>query len=439
MKSTIGTLENMLNYLALNGVGPAQRLKITFKSRLNFLTGDNGLGKSFVLDIAWWALTRTWARGVVAMPRQDANESSIAYSYTGSTGDFNWTSQFDHEAQLWAVKASRPAIPGIVIYAGVDGSFSVWDPARNYWKSDKGEDIPPNRPRSFDFAPEEVWNGLQSKDKTQLCNGLLRDWVLWQEGRKPAFDDLVKVLDVLSPSGLEKIRPGQPMRVGDSVQDLPSLRMPYGQDVPLIHASAGMRRIAALAYLLVWTWREHQLACERFRVSPAREIIFLVDEIECHLHPQWQRRIVPALLSVMDALTGLRDVPVQLLAATHSPLVLASVEPSFEPERDCVWDFDLVGNQVEARLYPWSRKGNINAWLASEVFNLKEPASVQAEEALIAARAFLCKATRMQPPLKTDEQQQLLNIDAQLRASLSELDPFFIRWSQLLERLKGKA
>ncbi len=62
----------MLNNLSLKGVGSAQRLDIDFKLRLNFLTGDNGLGKSFVLDIAWWALTRTWARSVVATPRQDA-------------------------------------------------------------------------------------------------------------------------------------------------------------------------------------------------------------------------------------------------------------------------------------------------------------------------------------------------------------------------------
>jgi hypothetical protein len=263
--------------------------------------------------------------------------------------------------------------------------------------------------------------------------------VSWQEAKKPAFDDLVKVLDALSPSGVEKIQPGTPMRVGDSVQDLPSLRMPYGQDVPLIHASAGMRRIAALAYLLVWTWREHQLACERFRVNPAREIIFLVDEIECHLHPQWQRRIVPALLNVMNALTGLRDVPVQLLAATHSPLVLASVEPTFNPEQDCIWDFDLVGHEVEARLYPWSRKGDVNAWLASGVFNLKEPVSVQAEEALGLARAFLQTTAKANNALSTEQITQMQNIDNQLRASLGELDPFWIRWSQFRERLEARS
>ena len=28
---------------------------------MNFLTGDNGLGKTFLLDIAWWVLTQTWS------------------------------------------------------------------------------------------------------------------------------------------------------------------------------------------------------------------------------------------------------------------------------------------------------------------------------------------------------------------------------------------
>lgn len=430
----------MLNNLSLEGVGPAQQLIVDFKPRLNFLTGDNGLGKSFVLDVAWWALTRTWARGVMAAPRQDANESSIGYSYTGSTGNYAGKRTFDHEAQQWAINQGRQPIPGVVIYAGVDGSFSVWDPARNYWKGDKGEAATPNRPRSFDFTPEEVWNGqLASDGKTQLCNGLLHDWVLWQEAGKPAFDDLVKVLDALSPSGVEKIRPGTPMRVGDSVKDLPSLRMPYGQDVPLIHASAGMRRIAALAYLLVWTWREHQLAYERFRVNPAREIIFLIDEIECHLHPQWQRRIVPALLNVMDALTGSREVPVQLLAATHSPLVLASVEPDFDPNNDCIWDFDLVDGEVRANLYPWSRKGDVNSWLASEVFNLKEPASVQAEEALALARGFLRMTATTQQALTEEQRQHLQDIDDKLRASLSDVDAFWIRWSRFRDQLAGRA
>jgi hypothetical protein len=45
------------------------------------ITGDNGLGKSFLLDVAWWALTRTWA-GHPALPT-NGGSSSIEYRVKG--------------------------------------------------------------------------------------------------------------------------------------------------------------------------------------------------------------------------------------------------------------------------------------------------------------------------------------------------------------------
>ena len=52
----------MLEYLHLKNVGPAPEMQMELAPRLNLITGDNGLGKTFLLDIAWWVLTRTWAR-----------------------------------------------------------------------------------------------------------------------------------------------------------------------------------------------------------------------------------------------------------------------------------------------------------------------------------------------------------------------------------------
>lgn len=43
----------MLNQLSLEGAGHAQQLSIELRPRLNFLTDDKGLGKSFVLNIAY--------------------------------------------------------------------------------------------------------------------------------------------------------------------------------------------------------------------------------------------------------------------------------------------------------------------------------------------------------------------------------------------------
>ena len=46
----------MLEYLHLKNVGPAPEMEMQLAPRLNLITGDNGLGKSFLLDVAWWCL-----------------------------------------------------------------------------------------------------------------------------------------------------------------------------------------------------------------------------------------------------------------------------------------------------------------------------------------------------------------------------------------------
>src|SRR5437588_10268652 len=61
----------ILKFLRLSGVGPAQDIEYHLAPRLNLITGDNGLGKTFLLECAWWALTGFWAR-YPARPRQDS-------------------------------------------------------------------------------------------------------------------------------------------------------------------------------------------------------------------------------------------------------------------------------------------------------------------------------------------------------------------------------
>lgn len=429
----------MLKKLDLKEIGPAAELSLAFSPRLNFLTGDNGLGKSFVLDIAWWVLTRTWARGIKAVPGDEAHKPSIGFTYTkSSNGSITDTSAFIRRTQSWPLKKGRPTIPGVVIYAGVDGSFSVWDPARNYWKNDEEDGV--ERPKSFDFTPEQVWKGLVTPDGVKHCVGLISDWVLWQRGHEAEFDSLTKVLEVLSPSEAERLTPGKPTRIGDDAQYVPSLKMPYGQEVALPLASAGMRRICALAYLLVWTWHEHIKYSKKYGVKPAREIVFLIDEIECHLHPQWQRRIVPALLKVMGELTNNHKIPIQVIAATHSPLVLASVEPLYDLGKDGIIDFDLVGQNVEVKNLPFTRKGDVNGWLSSEIFNLQEPRSIEAERALTKAFTLLRNLNNSVHDKKftREEKSAIRDVDKELRESLSDVDRFWVRWSSFCDSALGK-
>jgi predicted ATPase len=420
----------MLQYLRLKNVGPASQMRLDFASRLNLITGDNGLGKSFLLDIGWWAMTRRWpaevnanlSTGLPARPTQPG-AASIQFAFTAKVKREKFESTFKRADQAWSGRPGRPANPGLVLYALVDGSFAAWDPARNYWRKDVQD-----RPRAYVFSPKDVWDGLPNEDGTGwLCNGLIRDWASWQhagEGSK-AFKQLRTVLGALSGGGREPLEPGELTRISlDDVRDMPTLRMAYGTDVPVVHASAGMRRIVALAYLLVWAWQEHRRASELLGQKPALQVTFLIDEIESHLHPRWQRVVVQSLLSVVKGLAT--DAQVQLVTTTHSPLVLASVEPVFDARQDAWFDLDLVKRdtrrpaEVALERRDWVRHGDAARWLTSEAFDLRTARSLEAEEALERAAIALSD--------EAFDKSQASRLDKELRRVLGDTDPFWTRW-----------
>ncbi len=423
----------MLEHLELTNVGPAAQLELTLGERLNLITGDNGLGKSFLLDIAWWTLTRYWpaevnprlSSGMMARPLYDG-QASIGFSFSGKAKLETYVSEFDREEQRWGGRQGRPANPGLVLYAQVDGSFAVWDPARNYWRAN-GEGGEQQRRPAYVFSPKEVWDGLLDADDKPLCNGLVRDWASWQKERGQAFRQLQAVLLALSPSEDERITPGELTRISlDDARDIPTVRMPYQQDVPILFASAGLRRIVALAYLLVWAWEEHRQASKLRGTEVTSQVVFLVDEIEAHLHPRWQRLILKALLNVMRELTG--EAQVQVITATHSPLVMAAAEPLFDPATDAWFDldFDPASRHVAVTPRPFERKGDVGRWLVSEAFDLQSPRSIEAERVLDEAAVALSK-----DDIKRDE---ALAIDHRLRSVLGETDSFWIRWRYVAEK-----
>ena len=422
----------MIKHLKMTNVGPAPTMELEFGKRLNLLTGDNGLGKSFLLDIAWWVMTRKWpaelnpklTSGKVALPTDKKQKAEIDFSFSAASKTKGHASTFEPRSQNWTVPHGRPAIPGLVFYALADGSFSVWDPARNYWKS-KNTEEGQERPSAYVFSPKEVWDGLQREDGTWLCNGLIRDWAGWQKEKGRAFDSLTAVLDVLSPTQDEKLVPGGLTRISlDDVRDMPTLRMPYGQEVAVVHASSGMRRIISLAYFLVWCWEEHLKSKELLGEEPETKTVFLVDEVESHLHPKWQRTVIPALMKVMDQLMTVSDV--QLIAVTHSPLIMASVEPVFDQNLDAWFDIDLDSNKVALTHRQFVRQGDVRAWLTSEAFDMKSGYSMEAEKVLEDAAQAL-----------SDEnftKNAAIALDQRLRTVLSDTDPFWMRWRFVAEK-----
>lgn len=426
----------MLRSLTLSNIGPSDRLGATFKRRLNVITGDNGLGKSFLLDIAWWALTRKWPRelnrnltsGDMARP-SNGQAASIGFEVKAKTTFVSYTSTFSSREQAWTGRAGRPLNPGLVLYAMADGSFAAWDPARNYWKKKGNIDVQERVP-AYVFGPREVWDGLKDPERGLLCNGLVADWASWQKEAGREFEQLSAVLKALSPSEREQIVAGKFARISlDDPRDIPTLKMPYGDEVPIIYASAGIRRILALAYLLVWSWQEHRKASKLLGEPTTSNLVFLIDEVEAHLHPRWQRSIVAALLDVMKVLAP--QARVQMIVATHSPLVMASIEAHFDAKRDAWFDIDLVrqngkrASVVEFQEREFVRLGDVSNWLMSSAFDLKSARSREAE-------LVLEEASQAMSSEDFDSKKAQVLRDKLLKV-LGDTDPFWLRWNYIGE------
>jgi AAA domain, putative AbiEii toxin, Type IV TA system len=442
----------MLRSLHMKDVGPAARLDLELGERLNVLTGDNGLGKSFVLDVAWWALTGAWVGRPVLPERGKEDQAVIGFQIDGLAGQGGGphTAGFRRVRQDWEDPVRRPgnyvgSADGLwrpawlqkgawapVIYARANGSFSVWDPARHRPAQSSAE-AELASPQPYHLDAHELWYGLELDGKL-VCNGLIQDWTRWlleaAGGSSSPYDLLRDVLRRLSHPG-ELMEPGKSRRLYlDDVRDYPTIDLPYG-NVPVVHLSAGMRRVVSLSYLIVWAWTEHEQACQLLGWKPAERMVFLLDEVESHLHPEWQRHILPSLVEVLAGL-GVGIKP-QVLVTTHSPMVMASIEPHFDQARDKLFLFELLRDEVSLREVPWTKHGDAVGWLTSPIFGLEQARSPEAERAIAAAYDYVAGRRDKLPAGLTTEDE----IDRELRRVLPDQDKFWPRWVVRRERTGG--
>lgn len=100
----------------------------------------------------------------------------------------------------------------------------------------------------------------------------------------------------------------------------------------------------------------------------SQPIILLLDEIDIHLHPKWQRRILPAVQKLLPN--------AQIFASTHSPFVVGSVEDA--------WVYQLPEANQKATLgiiegIP-SAAGKSYQLILEEIFGVSEEFDIETEQ-----------------------------------------------------------
>ncbi len=156
--------------------------------------------------------------------------------------------------------------------------------------------------------------------------------------------------------------------------------------------------------------------------NPVSRLVLLLDEVEAHLHPMWQRVFLPSLFNVVNLLKDNLDV--QMIAGAHAPLVLASVETEFREGKDRIINFKVEDGDLSVREIHWAKQGDAVNWLVSDTFGLRQARSREAEKAIRAAEAFMLGEVRELP----DDLNKKEAIHKELQRVLPGHDAFWPRW-----------
>lgn len=308
--------------LSLENIGPFDHAELRFLDEAEeavpvaFVTGENGTGKSIVLDAIRGLFGFRWAKLERAITRAehpfsmratmlaDGEQFEMSSDRLGGSGHFSASGSAEHQSiwgapsrfrdhperiPTWVVDYWRPGIPS--------GSYDINGLAK---------------PDAHSILQESLQGTLRNAEVTELICffDYLRDSRSADERRMGdlLYEAIAKIIDAsVLDGGLDHVERST----------LTPIIKQSGQLVPISNLSAGNAYlIQRLIGLLGKMYAVHVL-----RQTPPDELcstpgLLLIDEAESHLHPRWQKRFVHDVLSVFPNL--------QIIATTHSPFILAS-------------------------------------------------------------------------------------------------------------------
>ena len=322
--------------LHVTNVGPFKEITLRFDPQVNIFTGPNNSGKSTLLWVLGELLVFPFT-----MPVKLLRSDQSRWRLTVSSSD--------------SIEGILPAEPGPLLRIFEKIGHTCYVPAQrhstnfrspgpsvsqdiNSYLDEQMKVAEQERPEALrQLGPEALRQNLRGHVVHQEHPELARRRRLILAGNSLVSDEAVKqkivdldyaayrtkrptikaVVDQVASiaSEIAEDFPIQFMGVAEDSQGLyPEFRTPDG-DLPLDVLSQGTQSIIQFLARLLFGYTEYYDFPSDLMEKPG---VVIIDEIDAHLHPTWQRRIIPTLNSHFPNL--------QIFCSTHSPLMLAGLK-----------------------------------------------------------------------------------------------------------------
>lgn len=262
------------------------------------------------------------------------------------------------------------------------------------------------------YDAEELLDELDHASKSGPTHLRQRD----RKRLKAIFAAVASLLDGISPKAIDYRGPKTGGRKAGEYGVYVETR---SATVPLSELSLGYQSMFAwtvdLAYRLIQAYPDSD--------RPTHEsAVVLIDEIDLHLHPRWQRTLRTHLLKHFPK--------VQFIATTHSPVT--AQETLSEGGRVAIVQWEGEGTTIDSDPLP-VQEWRIDQLMTSELFGFGMPRSLSAEGKM-QRRAELTQKERLSPA----EKAELGKLDA-FADSLPVTDPEASSLIEEFRKLRGQA
>ena len=382
--------------LHLTNIGPFDEIEFELDEHVNVFTGPNNSGKSSAL----WALA-DMAVYPFSTPEKLLRPDSPAEFTLSFSGEESGSlsgqlpiliAEFEEEEEreeYWTGERTREYVRVLEMIGyskfipALRRSTDFRSPGPTLTKKEDGEDQPQSfsndRQARKDRRLRQITTNPELRRRLALVSdnpSLISDEEVIQQivdldyrsylRREPAFRDIiVKIGEMAS-----EITDGFPVRF-DGVQEdasgfFPEFATADGP-MPLNTLSQGTQSIVQWMARLLIGYAEYYDFPKELRDKPG---VLILDEIDAHLHPSWQRRVIPTLTHHLPSL--------QIFCSTHSPLMLAGLKEGQIQllRRDDRGNVTVSSN--EQAVYGWSADEILRGFLeVTDPTDLREASNLE--------------------------------------------------------------